>query len=62
MDQIQKKIKKEEYPTLGAFMADVKLLCNNARTYNEDGSGLFQDANVIEVCPLSHRVANSDRR
>ena len=24
--------------------------CQNARTYNEDGSVLFQDANDIEVC------------
>ena len=50
MDQIDKKIKKEQYQNLREFMEEVKLLCNNARTYNEDGSMLFQDANDIEVC------------
>ena len=49
MDHIDKKIKKEQYQGLREFMDDVKLLCNNARTYNEDGSMLFQDANDIEV-------------
>ena len=52
MDHIDKKIKKEQYQNLKEFMDDIKLLCNNARTYNEDGSLLFQDANDIEVCFL----------
>lgn len=49
MDHIKKKINKEEYQSLKEFRDDVRLLCNNARTYNEDGSLLFQDANDIEV-------------
>ena len=51
MDHIDKRIKKEQYQSLREFMDDIKLLCNNARTYNEDGSILFQDANDIEVSP-----------
>lgn len=51
MDMIKKKINKEEYHNLKEFLDDVRLLCTNARTYNEDGSLLFQDANDIEVCP-----------
>ena len=50
MDQIKKKIHKEEYNSLKEFRDDVLMLCKNARTYNEDGSFLFQDANTIEVC------------
>ena len=50
MDNIKKKINKEEYQSLKEFRDDIRLLCNNARTYNEDTSMLFQDANVIEVC------------
>ncbi len=50
MDNIKKKINKEEYQSLKEFRDDIRLLCNNARTYNEDGSLLFQDANDIEVC------------
>ena len=53
MDIIKKKINREEYQTLKEFRDDVLLLCNNARTYNEDGSLLFQDANDIEVCAFT---------
>ena len=56
MDQIKKKIKKEEYQSLREYREDIRLLCNNARTYNEDGSMLYQDADKIEVCQtISHR-------
>lgn len=50
MEQIQKKINKKQYQNLRQFRADIKLLCDNCRTYNEDGSVLYSDANLIEVC------------
>lgn len=49
MDMIKKKINREDYQSLREFREDIRLLCNNARTYNEDGSLLFQDANDIEA-------------
>ncbi|KAL4912497.1 SNF2 family N-terminal domain-containing protein [Aspergillus aurantiobrunneus] len=49
MDMIKKKINREEYQNLTDFRNDIHLLCQNARTYNEDGSVLFQDANDIEA-------------
>lgn len=49
MEMVKKKINREEYQSLKAFLDDIHLLCQNARTYNEDGSVLFQDANDIEV-------------
>jgi len=49
IEQIEKKINSKIYQNLDAFFADVKLLCDNCRTYNEDGSILYQDANLIEV-------------
>jgi ATP-dependent helicase STH1/SNF2 len=49
MKQIEAKIKKEEYKSLSDMRADIELLCNNCRTFNEDGSLLYADANVIEV-------------
>lgn len=52
MDIIKKKINKEEYSNLREFRNDIRLLCNNARTYNEDTSIIFQDANEIEVCSV----------
>ena len=54
MDMIKKKINREEYQNLRDFRSDIHLLCQNARTYNEDGSILFQDANDIEVSQPSH--------
>jgi ATP-dependent helicase STH1/SNF2 len=49
MDMIKKKINREEYQNLREFKEDVQLLCQNARTYNEDTSILFADANQIEA-------------
>ncbi|KAI9681780.1 MAG: hypothetical protein M1829_000525 [Trizodia sp. TS-e1964] len=48
MDIIKRKINREEYASLKEFRDDIRTLCTNARTYNEDGSMLFQDANLIE--------------
>ncbi|KAF9890933.1 hypothetical protein FE257_005190 [Aspergillus nanangensis] len=53
MEMIQKKIKRDEYQNVKDFRHDIHLLCQNARTYNEDGSILFQDANDIEAKCLS---------
>lgn len=55
MNTIKRKINKKEYQGLREFWQDIKLLCNNCRTYNEDTSLLYQDANMIEVCiPCIH--------
>ena len=58
MDQVEKKINKKEYQSLREYREDIRLLCGNARIYNDDGSQLYQDANDIEVlaslpCTLS---------
>ena len=37
------------YATLQEFMADIELMVNNARLFNEDGSEVFEDANRIWV-------------
>ena len=50
MEQIKKKINKEADQRLRDYREDIRLLCNNARKYNEDGSILYQDADKIEVC------------
>ena len=49
MEMIKKKINREDYQSVDEFRDDIHLMCQNARTYNEDGSVLFQDANDIEV-------------
>ncbi|KAI1268497.1 SNF2 family N-terminal domain-containing protein [Xylariaceae sp. FL1019] len=49
MNQIQARIKKEDYNSINDLRRDITLMCNNCRTYNEDGSLLYSDANVMEV-------------
>ncbi|KAJ5745304.1 hypothetical protein N7520_010486 [Penicillium odoratum] len=53
IENIERKLKRDDYQSLKEFRDDVHLLCQNARTYNEDGSVLFQDANDIEAKCLS---------
>ncbi|KAL8764179.1 MAG: hypothetical protein Q9184_000148 [Pyrenodesmia sp. 2 TL-2023] len=60
MDMIKKKINKEEYSSLRDFRNDIRLLCNNARTYNEDGSVIFQDANDIEAACVAKLKAETE--
>ena len=54
MEMIEKKINKRDYQTLREYRDDIHLLCQNARTYNEDGSMLYQDADKIEVSTTPH--------
>ncbi|KAI5304561.1 hypothetical protein KEM56_006343 [Ascosphaera pollenicola] len=61
MDTIKKKINKEEYRSLKQFKDDIKLLCDNARTYNEDSSLLFQDANDIEALAVSELKKQAEK-
>lgn len=48
MNQILTRIKKEEYYSINDMRRDITLMCNNCRTYNEDGSLLYSDAIVME--------------
>ncbi|KAF7546962.1 hypothetical protein G7046_g9153 [Stylonectria norvegica] len=48
MNQINTRIKKEEYNSLGGMRKDFELMIRNCQTYNEDGSILYQDAKVME--------------
>ncbi|KAK2630199.1 hypothetical protein QTJ16_001019 [Diplocarpon rosae] len=48
LKMIEKKIKKEEYSSLGDLMADIRLMCNNAKKFNEDRSIIYKMALRIE--------------
>lgn len=61
MENVQKKVSKHEYQSTKEFRDDIRLLCNNARMYNEDSSQLFQDANDIEVGPPDPRAPTARR-
>jgi ATP-dependent helicase STH1/SNF2 len=66
MKDIERKIKKGEYNSLSDMKKDVDLLVRNCRTYNEDGSLLWQWAGLMEVsfrsqansrrCTCTHRL------
>lgn len=51
MDMIDKRIDQHSYSSLKELSDDIALLAKNAKTYNEDGSILYNDAIVIEVSP-----------
>ena len=56
MKQIEQKINKKQYQSLKQFRQDIALLCSNCRLYNEDGSTLYQDANLIEVRAITQII------
>ncbi|KAK4040918.1 SNF2-family ATP dependent chromatin remodeling factor like protein [Parachaetomium inaequale] len=49
MNDIQKKIKKEDYQSLGDMRRDLDQMVANCRTFNEESSGICQDVNLIEA-------------
>jgi ATP-dependent helicase STH1/SNF2 len=49
MNDILKRIKKEEYNSLADMRKDLDLMVSNCRTFNEESSGICQDVNLIEV-------------
>ena len=54
MKQIENKINKKQYQSVKQFRQDIALLCSNCRQYNEDGSVLYEDANLIEVSNIRY--------
>jgi len=49
MDTIKKRIKGVHYKTIQQFKDDWYLMFNNARTFNEEGSQIYNDANKMQV-------------
>lgn len=43
-------MKRRRYKTIEAFMADVNLMFDNAKMFNEDDSQVFLDAVSLQVC------------
>ncbi|SMY29063.1 unnamed protein product [Zymoseptoria tritici ST99CH_1A5] len=48
-DQLKRKVKRKKYKALEEFMADVNLMFNNAKAYNQDESQIFKDAVALQV-------------
>uniref|UniRef100_A0A0N5ALU6 SNF2-family ATP dependent chromatin remodeling factor snf21 n=1 Tax=Syphacia muris TaxID=451379 RepID=A0A0N5ALU6_9BILA len=47
-NKIKKKIRDGKYGSVQDMSKDVKLLCENARRYNMDGSEIFEDSILLE--------------
>lgn len=49
LEMIRKRIAGNHYTSLQGFKEDFRTIWENARTYNEEGSLVVEDANALEV-------------
>jgi len=54
LEMIRKRISGNHYTSLQGFKEDFRTIWQNARTYNEEGSIVYDDANTLEVSPPQH--------
>ncbi|XP_055373679.1 protein polybromo-1 [Condylostylus longicornis] len=48
MNTIENNLRSDKYATLDEVVADYRLMFSNCRKYNEEGSMIFEDANILE--------------
>lgn len=48
INQIKKEIRNEHFDSFDSLVDSLRLMCENAKTYNEEGSMVYQDAVAIE--------------
>lgn len=48
MTMIEHKIQTEKYENLNEAVSDYRLMFNNCRNYNEEGSQIYDDAVILE--------------
>ncbi len=46
---LQEKIKSSRYSSMNEFKRDILLCFSNCKTYNQPNSGIYMDANTLEV-------------
>lgn len=49
INMVKRRIHSTYYKSLAEFRADFKLMFDNARTFNEEGSIVYEDANELEA-------------
>lgn len=49
LNMIKKRINSTYYRTIAQFRDDFHLMFDNARTFNEEGSFVYEDANEMQV-------------
>lgn len=48
INQVRKAVTQEKFDSFEAFIKELRIMCTNAKTYNEEGSWVYDDATVIE--------------
>lgn len=58
MEMILERIRSPYYRTIQQFRDDFRLMYDNARTFNEEGSFVYEDANTLQVKndPFCHKM------
>ena len=56
METIEAKIKGDKYTSDEDLITDFRLMFKNCRSYNEEGSTIYDDANTLEK--VSHLMIN----
>ncbi|KAF2258533.1 hypothetical protein CC78DRAFT_572430 [Lojkania enalia] len=59
MDLLKRKLKRKKYNSVDHFMQDVELMFENAKTYNEDDSQVYQDAVYLQK--EARRIAKEEK-
>lgn len=49
LDNIKKKAKRKKYVSVEQAMSDINIMFENAKTYNEDGSALYEAAAELQL-------------
>lgn len=59
INQVKKQLDQEKFASFEDFIAELKQMCLNAKTYNQEGSFVHTDATVIEKL-LDEKLANQE--
>jgi chromatin structure-remodeling complex subunit RSC1/2 len=46
----QRKQKRKKYNSVDHFMRDIDTMFNNAKSYNQDESQIYKDADYLQAC------------
>ena len=56
---IEKKLKRDEYPTVTTIESDLKRMTMNAKSYNDPGSVIYEDAERIRKLVFNFMKVNN---
>lgn len=59
LEQIKRSVKRKKYRNVDECLADLELMFNNAKHYNEDDSAIYEDA--VELQKESRRLAEQEK-